>query len=258
GRGPVAQRASPTLRLAIIDLKTGAVVAETRVKVRADSIDNTPTPFFQDSPVLTGGAGDNTAPAPQLETLDAGALLDRGMAAYDNARYADALPYFEAAAKAPGADPMRVATGLYLTQGQLGRPELAKQAFGRIVEIGLQRRTLAVKFLFEPGKVEFWADPKVSGAYAMWLEQIAAGVKGRGICLVVVGHSSRTGTEAFNDQLSLQRAMRIGDSLRRIDPGLGLRLQENGKGYRENLIGSGTDDMRDALDRRVEFRFDGC
>jgi hypothetical protein len=29
-------------------------------------------------------------------------------------------------------------------------------------------------------------------------------------------------------------------------------------GFRENLIGTGTDDLRDALDRRVEFRVRSC
>jgi hypothetical protein len=29
-------------------------------------------------------------------------------------------------------------------------------------------------------------------------------------------------------------------------------------GFRENLIGTGTDDARDALDRRVEFKITGC
>jgi outer membrane protein OmpA-like peptidoglycan-associated protein len=37
-----------------------------------------------------------------------------------------------------------------------------------------------------------------------------------------------------------------------------MRIETAGVGSRENLIGSGTDDQRDALDRRVEFRVVGC
>jgi hypothetical protein len=29
-------------------------------------------------------------------------------------------------------------------------------------------------------------------------------------------------------------------------------------GFRENLVGTGTDDARDALDRRVEFKISEC
>jgi outer membrane protein OmpA-like peptidoglycan-associated protein len=36
------------------------------------------------------------------------------------------------------------------------------------------------------------------------------------------------------------------------------KLQAVGMGYRENIVGSGTDDLRDALDRRVEFKVRSC
>ena len=39
---------------------------------------------------------------------------------------------------------------------------------------------------------------------------------------------------------------------------LGSRLSAAGVGSREALIGLGTDDQRDALDRRVEFRVVDC
>ena len=35
-------------------------------------------------------------------------------------------------------------------------------------------------------------------------------------------------------------------------------LQSVGIGFRENIVGSGTDDLRDALDRRVEFKVRSC
>ena len=39
---------------------------------------------------------------------------------------------------------------------------------------------------------------------------------------------------------------------------LGPRTTTSGKGFRENIIGSGTDDAVDALDRRVEFKIEAC
>jgi hypothetical protein len=39
---------------------------------------------------------------------------------------------------------------------------------------------------------------------------------------------------------------------------LNSRLRASGVGYRENIIGTGTDDERDAIDRRVVFKVAAC
>ena len=36
------------------------------------------------------------------------------------------------------------------------------------------------------------------------------------------------------------------------------RMIATGRGYRDNLVGTGKDDASDALDRRVEFKVVGC
>jgi len=36
------------------------------------------------------------------------------------------------------------------------------------------------------------------------------------------------------------------------------RMIATGRGYKENLVGTGKDDASDALDRRVEFKVIGC
>ncbi len=36
------------------------------------------------------------------------------------------------------------------------------------------------------------------------------------------------------------------------------RMIATGRGYRDNLVGTGRDDASDALDRRVEFKVIGC
>ena len=38
----------------------------------------------------------------------------------------------------------------------------------------------------------------------------------------------------------------------------GQRVRPEGKGWDETIVGSGTDDLRDALDRRVEFKVLNC
>ena len=105
---------------------------------------------------------------------------------------------------------------------------------------------------------DFWPDPQVSGPYTIWLRQIARQAAAAKVCLNVVGHASRTGSEGHNDRLSLQRALFIKDRLAALAPELATRLMATGMGFRENLVGTGTDDARDALDRRVEFKLTGC
>src|SRR5215472_10414930 len=58
--------------------------------------------------------------------------------------------------------------------------------------------------------------------------------------------------------VSLQRAVAIQQRIEAQAPQTKGKLQSVGMGFRENLVGSGTDDLRDALDRRVEFKVRGC
>lgn len=74
----------------------------------------------------------------------------------------------------------------------------------------------------------------------------------------IVGHISRAGPEPLNDQLSLLRAGTIKQKLEYDVPDLHTRTIANGVGSKENLVGSATDDARDALDRRVEFKVVDC
>jgi outer membrane protein OmpA-like peptidoglycan-associated protein len=98
----------------------------------------------------------------------------------------------------------------------------------------------------------------VSGPYGFWLRQIAQQAAATSVCLNVIGHTSRTGSEQYNDRLSLQRAAYIKQRIDADAPQLARRSRVLGMGFRENLVGTGTDDARDALDRRVEFKIGNC
>jgi outer membrane protein OmpA-like peptidoglycan-associated protein len=74
----------------------------------------------------------------------------------------------------------------------------------------------------------------------------------------VIGHTSRTGDAQANDVLSQRRATVIKQSLERQNRKLATRVSAEGVGSREIIVGLGTDDVRDALDRRVEFRRVDC
>ena len=258
------------ISLSLTDIKTGFVVAQSATRVRSEGVDTTPTPFYRDSPSLTkdrvvegqirtaqtptGGAADEI----YMSRLPINALISEGSNRYEAGNYAEALRYYETAAGRPEGQQLRVLNGLYLANTQLGRTDEAEKAFAKIVALGLATNSLSVKFLFKPGSLDFLADPKVSGPYNTWLRLVAREVAASKTCLTIVGHTSHTGTEQFNDRLSLQRAVAIQRRIEAQAPETAGRLLSVGVGFRENLVGSGTDDLRDALDRRVEFKVRNC
>jgi outer membrane protein OmpA-like peptidoglycan-associated protein len=254
----------------LADLASGTVVAHETAWVRPEDVDQTPTAFHQDSPVwladpaaaaylrvCAGDPGDPIDPD-WLAALQAEALLADATTAYEAARYDRARALFADARAAPKGAQLRTFNGLYLATAALDRPREAEQAFGELVQYGLDQRQLAVKFLFRTGSTAFFPDPEISGAYPMWLRQIARQTRSDDACLQVIGHASPTGPRALNDRLSLQRARKIRSRLVVQEPVLAVRTEAEGVGEREPIIGTGTNDATDALDRRVEFQPQAC
>lgn len=258
------------LNLALTEIKSGVVIAQSVARISDASLDTRPTAFFRDSPVNGKDRGvegyirtaetqpGQAADALYLERLPTSTVLQEATAAYEAGRMNEALSRYEAASKRPDGQQLRIYSGLYLAQSQLGRTADAEKTFGTIARLGLETNNLSVKFLFKPGSTDFLSDPKISAAYPMWLRQIARQAAQIDSCVVVTGHTSRTGSEAANERLSLQRAVSVKSRLVTEAPPLSKKLRESGKGYRENIVGTGADDASDALDRRVEFKVIGC
>jgi outer membrane protein OmpA-like peptidoglycan-associated protein len=258
------------INLALIDLKAASIMAQARARSRDDGVDINPTPFYRDSPVVTrdmivdgyirtsttttGAAAD----AAYVQQLPLSALMTDAVRSYNEGRFKDALALYKQAAARSGGEQLRVLSGIYLCYWQLGQTSEAEQAFAKIVSLGLASNSLNIKFLFTPDTTEFPADPQVSGAYPIWLRQVARQAAASHVCMTLVGHTSRTGTEAYNDRLSQQRSAAIKKRLETESAQLNGQLRSTGVGFRENIVGIGTDDFRDALDRRVEFRVTGC
>jgi outer membrane protein OmpA-like peptidoglycan-associated protein len=258
------------INLAITDLKTGKVVAQSSARSLDQGLDATPTAYYRDSPILvkdkvvegyvrTSQTPPGKAADPAyLEYINAAPVVNDATNAYNNERYQESLALYNSVVGTPAGEQIRVLNGIYLANWKLGKTGEAEEAFGKIVGLGLANRSLGVKFLFNPGTTDFWSDPKVSGPYAFWLRQIARQAATAKACMNVVGHTSKTGSEATNDRLSRQRAEYIKDRLEKEAAGLNGRLRSSGVGFRENIVGTGTDDVRDALDRRVEFKVTEC
>ena len=264
------QGAPVQLNLAFTDLRSRNVVAQATALARDDGLDSTPLAFDQDTPVLgkerviNGYVRTSATPPGQpadaqyMERLVVAPTISDAATLYGSGRYEDSLTRYNEAGASPAGEQLRVLSGVYLSLVQLDRMAEAEQAFGKMVGYGIANRQLSVKFLFNPGGTAFWSDPKVSGQYAMWLAQIARLSAEAKVCMDIVGHTSRTGAEPLNDALSLQRAGYIRQRLTALSAVLGPRTGADGKGFRENIIGTGTDNAVDALDRRVEFRIVNC
>ncbi len=263
-------KATQRINLALTELSSGKVVAQASAVARDEGLDSNPLPYYRDSPVLVKdkvieGYVRTTATPPgergdsfYLDRIATATVINEATNLYNSERYQDALGQYRSALATPAGEQLRVVNGIYLTNAKLGRTSEAEAAFGRVVAMGIAYNELGVKFLFNPGSTEFWSDSKVSGAYAMWLRQIAKEAKGSKACFSIVGHTSHTGSEAANDALSMQRASSIRQRLVAEASELGSRTKATGMGFRQNIVGSGTDNAVDALDRRVEFKIVPC
>ncbi|MDM0033584.1 OmpA family protein [Variovorax sp. J22P271] len=258
------------ISLALVDLKEGTVVAQASTLARKNEVDMAPLAYYRDSPVLlkdevveglvrtSRGAPGDKADAIYFAHIATGTLVNDATQLYNAGRYREALAQYRRAAATPGGDQIRVLNGIYLTSLKLGQSAEAEDAFGRVVAYGIAHHQLGVKFLFNPGSTDFWSDPRVTSAYRMWLRQIARQGGDSRVCMDIVGHSSKTGPEEVNDSLSLRRAQSIRQRLVAESAELADRTRPKGQGSRQNLVGSGTDDVVDALDRRVEFVIVEC
>lgn len=268
----VAQPQAPgtyRLTVALSDRATGIVIARGVAPIHDSQLDLAPTRFFAESPSLVsdravrGYLETTEKPVGQpadglyLDQIPTAALLAEAQEAYNNEKWDRALELMSTAASRDDGQQLRTFNGLYMANVKLGRMAEAEAAFGKIAALGLATSNLAVKILFRPSSTEFMGEP---ATYTMWVRQIAKAAQASDLCLNVIGHTSKTGTEAANKALSLRRAQSMRDRLVREAPALarGQRLRTEGKGWDETLVGSGTDDLRDALDRRVEFKVSNC
>jgi hypothetical protein len=248
------------------DLTTGKVIAKSVARARIEDVDATPTAVFADSPVWTpdpsiqayiatcqaSKVGDPLKPE-YVDGLLAAALVNEADDAYTTRHYAEALDLYRTALKSPAGEQLRVYNGIYLSLNKLGRGDQSA-AFRDLVDFGIRRKRLAVKFLFRPGSVRFATTNPLSSNYDMWLGEIASEAVATKTCLQITGHTSPTGTAALNDSLSLMRAEYIQSRLEEDQPQLKKRTVASGVGSRENIVGTGKDDASDELDRRVELK----
>ena len=253
--------------LVMVDLHAGKTVAKGVARARPDGVNTTPVGFFRDSPAWSSDpsvksyidtcqatkVGDAISPT-YLNGILTASIVSEAINAYDSSRYRDALELYQSAQKTPAGNQLRVYNGLYLTNWRLGHRDQAAEAFGRVVDYGLDNNTVGVKILFRPGSTALDTTQQTVGPYDMWLQQIADRSAARHACLQVTGNSSPSGSAALNEQLSQLRADYVKGRLETDSPALQGHVIATGVGAKNNLVGTGADDLSDALDRRVDFK----
>ena len=265
------ERVAYRICLALLNVEAGKVASKAKVFAQSKGVDITPTAFFRDSPVWVPDPsvqayirtcqatkpGDPIDPA-YLDRLKASGLIDEAIGAYENGDYRRSQALFSRAAETKGGNQLRTLNGLYLTSQGLGQDQRSTAAFGKLVDYGLGSGQLNVKLPFRPNSTELLQDESAAGETNVWLTQIATGIARRNDCLEIVGHTHRGGPAVLNERLSLRRAEYVMRRLAAEVPALRDRMIATGRGSAANLIGSGTGELRDALDRRIQFDVIGC
>jgi len=249
----------------IFDRKTGIVVANADIWISDANLDVIPV---VDGPMIakderTKGIGvisrlsaGSKIDQEYYNALGTSALLSDAKTAYEQKDYQKALAIYSKAAERADGQSMETYTGLYDSSLKLKNLDVAEEAFTKLIGIAVVNNSLSSRFLFEVNKTEFKAEKKEE--YQLWLRKIAQYFSGNDKCLTIIGHSSKTGIPEYNVKLSQQRAEAIREAMSHESPPIKKKSKALGEGFEQCKVCSGTDDNKDAVDRRVEFTVVNC
>ncbi len=256
------------VKSSMVEKKKGKVIAKSDVWISDKKLDYTPV---IDSPIVISNPQSITEDIVEIEIdadvppsynseLEIEALINKAEKAYDNKDYKTALDLFTQAIQQQTSDKksmIKAYIGLYRTNIALKDLKAAEQNFGKIVALNIDKnKILNVKFIFSVSQTAF--DDTLAAEYPLWLRQIGGYFQQKNLCLEIVGHSSRSGKLSYNCKLSLNRAVAVQQKLEANFSNMKINSKTDGKAWAENIVGSGTDDAQDAIDRRVGFKLASC
>jgi outer membrane protein OmpA-like peptidoglycan-associated protein len=255
--------------VALYEMQTGIIRATSDALIEIPEYK--PTSTYEDSPLflrddkldelkssVKRSPGQKMS-AGYLSYLDTKKYLVAAEKAYDGGDNTKALTYYTEAEKRPNGKNMTVYSGLYNAARQLNQSDDAERYFGQLINTSIdEKKRIEIKLLFKVNSSYFIDVGDLPKHYGMWLRQISSQFQNRGECVKIIGHSSHTGKQDYNIKLSEKRAQLVQQVLSVKYPDIKKKTEIVGMGYAENIVGSGTDDARDAIDRRVEFRLEEC
>jgi outer membrane protein OmpA-like peptidoglycan-associated protein len=253
---------------AVFEKSSGKVLAS--ASVRLNSFDTTPKDIYKDSPVYLKGknydqyassvktAPDETVNKEYHDRLAVKSMQVKGDKLYEQNEYNKSLAYYNQAAGSLSGEQMEVLNGQFTILVKQAQWKEAEEVYGRLLRVSIRETNeIASKIIFGPNSVV--PVENKTEIYNIYMKQIATLVASEPQCKVkIVGHSSRSGSDAYNEKLSLNRALWIQKRMTSYAPAIINKTETLGRGFSENIVGTGTDDLTDQIDRRVEFIFNNC
>jgi outer membrane protein OmpA-like peptidoglycan-associated protein len=253
---------------AVFEKASGRVLASSSVRV--SEFDTTPMDIYKDSPVFLKGENyeqltTSVKKAPE-ENVEKGyhdrlaikSMQVKGDLLYEEKEYNKSFAYYDQAARSQDGLHLEVLNGQFTSSLKQGEWERAEAVYAKLIRSSIaETGELATKITFNPSS----ASPIEGKAriHNIYIRQIAKMVASTPNCrIAIIGHSSKTGKEGFNDSLSLSRSKWILKEMAGYAHDITQRAETIGRGYRENIVGTGADNLTDEIDRRVEFKFSQC
>lgn len=252
----------------VFEKASGKVLASASVYIR--SVDTTPMDIYKDSPVFLKGQNykdhvnsvrktpGSTITKGYNDRLRSKAMLVKGDMLYDQQEFNKSLAYYNQVAGGQSEQELEVLNGQFTNLVKKGQLESAESVYVKLLKASIDETNgIANKIIFAPSS----STPLESNfsLYNIYIRQIANLVAEKPGCSVqIIGHSSRSGSDIYNINLSKQRAEWIQHQMAVFAPNSRMKTQTMGRGFKENIVGSGKDDITDAIDRRVEFKFSQC
>jgi outer membrane protein OmpA-like peptidoglycan-associated protein len=247
----------------------GTTLPGATLRINAIQFDATPSRFFWDAPLfLTGrhhqerqeflkGKRSSMSADARNRFIATEGLLQEAITNYEESDYRRAADGF---ARVLQKDPDNLAalSGRYQSLAEAGNDGDAESALSSLMASAIRQDNVSFKFLFQVASTEFREDEGIARRYGTWLKQLARQLQASGRCITVLGHASRSGADAVNRELSQARATKVMNVLLAQAPSLRSRMKAEGRSYHDNIVGSGTDDLADAIDRRVDFKLRTC
>jgi len=239
--------------------------------VLVNTFDTTPMDIYKDSPAFLKGKNyeayvtsvkkkpEETISKDYNDRLRTKSMRVKGDMLYEEQEFNKSLAYYNQVAGGQNEQELEILNGQFTNLVKQQHMDKAEEVYAKLLKtIIAETNEIANKIIFAPNsKVPLENN---AGLYKIYIKQIANLVVAGPECRVkIIGHSSKTGAEDLNDKLSLQRAEWIQNQMALYAPKIKGKSETIGCGFKENLVGTGKDDITDAIDRRVEFKFnDKC
>jgi outer membrane protein OmpA-like peptidoglycan-associated protein len=252
----------------VFEKSSGKVLASASVNV--NRFDTTPKDIYKDSPVFLKGknyeqyassvkkAPDETVNKEYHDKLAVKSMQVKADKLYEQKEFKKSLSYYNQAASSQSGEQLEILNGQFTILIKQAQWKDAAGVYGKLLRVSIRETgEIASKIIFSPNSVAPVGN-KIE-IYNIYMEQIANLVASLPQCKVkIIGHCSRTGSDIYNEKLSLQRALWIQNKMASYAPASMDRSETAGRGFHENIVGTGKDDITDQIDRRVEFIFNQC